>query len=317
MTDNSKPVLVTGSTGFIGTHLMETLIKNGELKPIAGVRSAANVPSCVTDFRVLGNLEDYDYLDTTALHGIKIVVHAAARAHILNEERSKTNPFKRANIDATLALARTAAKAGVQRFIFVSSIGVNGSASIQPFTANSEPVPNEPYAQSKLEAEQGLHAIQQESGMEVVIIRPPLVYGPNAPGNFGLLSRVLRTGLPLPLSGIKNVRSFVSVWNLSDLIATCVDHPQAANKTFLVRDGEDISTSDLLRKMAIAQGQTPRLFWMPSMLLKAGATLVGKRQMYDRLFDSLQVDDTATRETLGWEPPLSLDEGIKRSFSTE
>ena len=306
-------ILITGASGFIGSQLVKQLETSGQVEIRVATRrpiKRGNQAHAVDD---VSPTTDW----TEAVSKIDVVIHCAARAHVLNDD--KANPlelYRYTNTDGTLNLARQAARHGVKRFIFLSSIGVNGTSSAKPFTSDTIPCPSEAYAQSKLEAEQGLHAIQQET-MEVVTIRPPLVYGPNAPGNFGLLSRILRTSLPLPLNGINNARSFVSIWNLSDLIATCVDHPQAANKTFLVRDGEDVSTSELLRKMAIAQGQTPRLFWMPSMLLKAGATLLGKRQMYDRLFDSLQVDDTATRETLGWEPPLSLDEGIKRSFSTE
>ena len=317
MTGSSRAVLVTGSNGFIGTHLIEALSEDNQLTPVAAVRSPEKTSLNAPGSRVLGNLEDYEQLDTATLQGIQVVVHAAARAHILSESRSSTNPFQKANVDATLSLARTAARAGVTRFIFISSIGVNGSYSKEPFTVDSTPAPDEPYAWSKLEAEKGLRKIQEETGMDVVIIRPTLVYGPSAPGNFGLLARVMKTGLPLPLDGIHNARSFVSVWNLVDLIKTCIEHPSAANATLLVRDGEDIATSELLRKMAVAQGHTPRLFWVPRGLLKAGATLLGKRQMYDRLFDSLQVDDTATRKMLDWTPPLLLDEGIQLTFSSE
>lgn len=308
-------ILLTGATGFIGAHICEALLeKFPDKTPLLALRSpcSTSVPC-----KVLGDFtQNTDWSD--ALKDVETVIHCAGRAHILND--TSDNPemlFRESNTLATLNLAQQAHSQGVNRFIFLSSIGVNGNASSSPFTPDDDPAPADPYTQSKLEAERGLWRLQQETSMEVVIIRPPLAYGPEAPGNFGLLAKVLRTGLPLPLSGIENARSFVSVWNLADLVTTCVDHPQAANQTFLVRDGEDVSTSELLRKMAIAQGQTPKLFWLPSTLLKAGATLVGKRQMYDRLFDSLQVDDTATRETLDWEPPLSLDEGIKRSFSTE
>ena len=159
--------------------------------------------------------------------------------------------------------------------------------------------------------------IAKETGMEVVIIRPPLVYGPNAPGNFGLLIKVATKGLPLPLAGIRNRRSFISVWNLVDFIVRCIDHTEAAGQTFLVADSEDVSTSDLLRKLAGAAGKPSRLFWLPAPLLKVGATVIGKRGIYDRLFDSLQVDVSHARRTLGWVPPLSLDEGLRRCFSNQ
>lgn len=307
-------VLITGATGFIGSQLVKQLERSDHLEVGAATRRPAETGG---QSHVVGDITpETDW--TEALSNVDVVIHCAARAHVLND--SEANPlelYRYTNTKGTLNLARQAAKHGISRFIFLSSIGVNGTSTTQPFTPDSEPCPSEAYAQSKLEAEEELRKIQEETSMEMVIIRPTLVYGPNAPGNFGLLARIVWTGLPLPLGGIHNARSFVSVWNLIDLIKTCIEHAGAANATLLVRDGEDISTSELLRKIAVAQGQAPRLFWVPRGVLKAGATLLGKRQMYDRLFDSLQVDDNATRKTLDWTPPLSLDEGIKRTFSTE
>lgn len=307
-------VLITGTTGFIGSQLVEQLERSDHLEVRAAIRRPTDT---AVQSHVVGDITpSTDW--TEALSNVDVVIHCAARAHILNaNEANPLELYRYTNTRGTLNLARQAAKHGVSRFIFLSSIGVNGTSTTRPFTPESVPCPSEAYAQSKLEAEEGLREIQKETGLEMVIIRPTLVYGPNAPGNFGLLARVMRTGLPLPLDGIHNARSFISVWNLVDLIKTCTEHPSAANVTLVVRDGEDISTSELLRKMAVAQGRTPRLFWMPRSLLKAGATLFGKRQIYDRLFDSLQVDDTATRKMLDWTPPLSLEEGIKLTFSSE
>lgn len=304
-------VLLTGSTGFIGSQLLSRLREAPHLSTVIAVRSAGGLGAGA---HVVGDCTSQtDW--STALSGIDVVVHCAARAHVLKDEVD--NPlalFRETNTAGTLKLARQAADQGAKRFIFLSSIGVNGNATMQPFSAEDTPAPAEPYAVSKLEAEQGLWAIQRETGMEVVVIRPPLVYGPNSPGNFGLLIRVVSKGLPLPLAGINNSRSLVSVWNLVDLIITSIDHPKAGGQMLLVRDGEDVSTSDLLRAIGNAQGTPARLFWLPPAMLKAGAALMGKQSVYRRLFDSLQVDDTATRQKLNWSPPVSLEDGLFRCF---
>lgn len=222
--------------------------------------------------------------------------------------------YRRINTNVTLELAKKAAQAGIKRFIFISSIGVNGNVNIRPFTAEDQPNPAEPYALSKWEAEQGLWQIQQETGMDVVIIRPPLVYGPGAPGNFGSLVRWVKKGVPLPLGAIHNKRSLVGIDNLVDLIIRCIDHPAAANQVFLAGDGEDLSTTELLRGVGEAMGKPARLIPVPAGLLQLGATLLGKKAMAQRLLGSLQVDISKTCEMLDWKPPYTVQEGLRRCF---
>ncbi len=247
------------------------------------------------------------------------VIHLAAMVHVMQEASSNYLAiFRRVNVEGTLHLARQAEAAGVRRFVFVSSIGVNGAETFQqPFTSEDRVAPHSPYAVSKYEAELGLKAFAAETGMEVVIIRPPIVYGPNAPGNFGSLMRWLKRGLPLPLGAIHNQRSLVALDNLVDLILTCLTHPAAANQTFLVSDGEDVSTTELVRRMGQALDRSARLVPMPPSLLKVAAGLVGKGDMARRLCGSLQVDISKTRELLGWTPQVSLDEGLLRAAGHE
>jgi len=202
----------------------------------------------------------------------------------------------------------------VKRFVFISSIGVNGNISTRPFRVGDQPNPAEPYAQSKWEAEQGLMKLAAETSMEVVIIRPPLVYGPDAPGNFGSLVRWIEKGVPLPLGAIHNKRSLVGIDNLVDLIIHCLDHPAAANQVFLAGDGEDISTPELLRGVGRAMGKPARLIPVPAGLLQFGATLLGRKAMAQRLLGSLQVDISKTRELLDWKPPYTVEEGLRRCF---
>ena len=222
--------------------------------------------------------------------------------------------FRKSNVEGTLNLARQAASAGLRRFIFISSIKVNGESTSAgryfcPFDA---PAPEDPYGISKMEAERGLMQLASETGMEVVIIRPPLVYGPGVKGNFASLIKLMGKGLPLPLGAINNKRSLVGIDNLVDLIIRCIDHPAAANQVFLAGDGEDLSTTELLRGLAEAMGRAARLIPVPAALLSLGATLLGKRAVAQRLLGSLQVDISKTRQLLGWEPPVSVKEGLRR-----
>jgi nucleoside-diphosphate-sugar epimerase len=214
-----------------------------------------------------------------------------------------------------LNLARQAAEAGVRRFIFISSIKVNGEGTPlgAPYRADAQPQPADPYGISKMEAEQGLRALAGETGMEVVIIRPTLVYGPGVKANFLNMMRWLHKGVPLPFGAIHNRRSLVALDNLVDLIVTCIEHPAAANQTFLVSDGEDLSTTELLRRMATALGAPAHLLPVPSWLLEAGATMLGKKALSQRLCGSLQVDISKTRELLGWTPPLSVDAALRKT----
>jgi nucleoside-diphosphate-sugar epimerase len=235
----------------------------------------------------------------------------------MNEEAADPlAEFRRVNVDGTLRLARQAAEAGVRRFVFVSSIKVNGEHSQpgQPFTADQIPAPGDPYGVSKCEAESELRALSQETGMEVVIIRPPLVYGPGVKANFLAMMRWLQRGVPLPLGGVtENRRSLVFLGNLVDLIVTCIDHPAAANQTFLVSDDEDLSTAVLLRRMAAALGRPARLIPLPAGLITLGAKLIGRPGIAQRLCGSLQVDIGKTKAVLDWSPPVSVDEGLRRT----
>lgn len=307
-------ILLTGASGFLGKSLATRLITGGVASLTKVYRSTRNFEG--TNSAVVETLDgNTDW--STALISQHLVIHTAAIAHILKIELvDPVADYRRINVDGTLNLARQAAAAGVKRFIFISSIGVNGNSNIQPFTEDDTPNPAELYAQSKWEAEQGLWEIQRETGMEIVIIRPPLVYGPNAPGNFGSLMRWVEKGVPLPLGSIHNQRSLIAVDNLVDLIITCIDHPAAANQVFLAGDGEIISTSDLLRGVAKAMGKPSRLIPVPSSVLMLAATILGKRAVAQRLLGSLQVDISKARELLGWTPPISVEEGLRRCFES-
>ncbi|GAB2182005.1 SDR family oxidoreductase [Denitratisoma sp. agr-D3] len=254
---------------------------------------------------------------TEVLSKVEQVVHLAARVHVMNDKSSDPlAEFRRVNVEGSAALARQAAVAGVRRFVFLSSVKVNGefTEAGHPFTADDAPAPEDSYGVSKYEAEQLLRQIADETGMEVVIIRPPLVYGPGVKANFESMMRWLARGVPLPLATVtENRRSLVALDNLVDLTMTCLNHPAAANQTFLVSDGEDISTAELLKRMGAAMGKPARLFCVPSALLKLGATVLNKPGIYQRLCGSLQLDIAKTRQLLGWAPPVSVDEGLRRA----
>lgn len=305
-------ILLTGATGFLGSRLAKALHSKPGVDLTAAVRRSVKIPASQTwEVQRINASTDW----STALTNQQVVIHAAARAHILkDEEVDPLTEYRRVNVDSTLNLARQAAAAGAQRFIFISSIGVNGNINTQPFTEDDTPNPAELYAQSKWEAEQGLWEIQRVTGMELVIIRPPLVYGPNAPGNFGSLIRWVEKGVPLPLGAVHNQRSLVALDNLVDLIVTCIDHPAAANQVFLAGDGQDMSTTVLLRGVAKAAAKPSRLIPIPSFLLMFAATLLGKKAVAQRLLGSLQVDISKARDLLGWEPPISVEEGLRRCF---
>jgi nucleoside-diphosphate-sugar epimerase len=247
--------------------------------------------------------------------GVSVIVHCAARVHVMKnvDLADPLTEFRKVNVDGTLRLARQAAKTGVRRFILVSSIGVNGGETFgRPYAAADEVAPHTPYAVSKYEAEVQLRSLADETGMEVVIIRPPLVYGPNAPGNFASLMKYLVSGLPLPLGSVThNRRSLVFLDNLVDLIVTCVDHPAAANQTFLVSDDEDLSTVALLQRMAAALGTPARLIPVPLAALKLGARIVGRPELAQRLLGSLELDISKTKSMLGWSPPVKVDEALR------
>lgn len=279
------------------------------------MRSSNARPGGTEGVTIDGLASDTDWSE--ALKNVEQVVHLAARVHVMNDKSSDPlGDFRRVNVEGTANLARQAAAAGVKRFIYMSSIKVNGEFTEvgEPFTADDLPAPEDPYGISKNEAEQSLRQITAETGMEVVIIRPPLVYGPGVKANFESMMRWLARGVPLPLAAItENRRSLVALDNLVDLIVTCLNHPAAANQTFLVSDGEDLSTAQLLKRMGVAMGHPARLFYVPPALLKVGAGLINKPGIYQRLCGSLQIDITKTRQLLGWTPPVPVDEGLRRT----
>ncbi|SEM63469.1 Nucleoside-diphosphate-sugar epimerase [Pseudomonas sp. ok272] len=305
-------ILVTGASGFMARTLISRLCENDGLHVTGLSRKAARWQAADTS-PAKHAFATADFM--ACLAGIDVVVHAAARAHVLKDEAADPlAEFRKVNVDFTLNIARQAAVSGVKRFIFISTIGVNGTCNDRPFTATDSVAPEEPYAISKWEAEQGLVELCKTNSMELVIIRPPLMYGPGAPGNFANLVKWVASGIPLPLGAIANQRSLIGLDNMVDLIATCLDHPAAAGKVLLASDGEDVSTSELLRRVAKAMGKPARLIPVPEAVLRAGAAVLGKRAMANRLLGSLRVDISKTTELLGWTPPFSLDEGLSRCF---
>lgn len=307
-------LLVTGATGFIGRAFLARAVLDDTLQLRGAVRGEVHdLPRGVQQVRVgdLGLETDWE----CALSAVDAVVHAAGRAHVMRRHTSGSlAEFRRVNVAGTLNLARQAVAAGSRRFVFISSIGVNGAETHgAPFTADDEVAPHSPYAISKHEAEVGLRQVARETGLEVVIIRPPLVVGPGAPGNLGQLMRWLHHGVPLPLGAIRNQRSLVAVDNLVDLIMTCLRHPKAVNQTFLISDGEDVSTTQLLRQLSQNLGISTHLLPVPGVLLRAVAALFGKRIVAQALCGSLRVDISKTREVLDWSPPVTVYEGIRRA----
>lgn len=307
-------ILVTGATGFVGGQLIRRLADQPSIAVRGAVRATptGDHPGLFAVGEING---DTDWSE--ALQGQRVVVHTAARAHIMNDMAADPlTEFRSVNVTGTLNLACQAAAAGVGRFVFVSSIKVNGEQTLLDacFVADDAPVPEDPYGISKWEAEQGLQKFARETCMEVVIIRPPLVYGPGVKGNFASMIKLVGRGLPLPLGVVHNKRSLVALDNLVDLIITCIDHPGAANQTFLVSDGEDISTTQLLQGVAEAMGKPSRLIPVPASLLQFGATLLGKKAVAQRLLGSLQVDISHTQKCLNWTPPLTVKQGLQRCF---
>lgn len=308
-------ILITGATGFIGLGVIERLAADNNYAVVAAVRGRI-IDLPVGTESVLVKELDTDTEWDTAVSNIDVVVHCAARVHVMKDQAADSlAAFRRVNVEGTLNLARQAAEAGTKRFVFLSSIKVNGEGTLlgRPYTANDSPAPVDPYAISKWEAEDGLREIAAETGMEVVIVRPPLVYGPGVRANFLSMMRWLYRGVPLPLGGIHNRRSLVAKGNLVDLIVACIEHPAAANETFLAGDGEDLSTTDLLQRMGKALGRPARLFPVPTAILESSAKLFGKTALLQRLCGSLQVDLSKANDLLGWHPPMTTNEALRET----
>ncbi len=310
-------VLVTGASGFVGRALVEHLVSLNASEVIAMTRVIPDNPVVGVRYLPVGDLALQTQWSST-LAGVDTVVHAAARVHILNDRSAQSiEEFERVNVIPTLELARHAAAMGVRRFIFLSSIGVNGvqTHSSMAFSEADTPNPRNAYALSKLQAERGLHQISAQTGLDVVIIRPPLVYGPGVRANFSALMHAVKSGWPLPLGAVHNQRSLVALDNLVDFIVTCIDHPLAANETFLVSDGDDVSSAELVRGLARASGVSSRLLPVPTWALWVCAIALGKREFIQRLCGSLQVDIHKANTLLGWVPPISLEEGLRRAVA--
>jgi len=309
-----QTVLVTGANGFVGRALCVDLVRRGYT-----VRAAVRERSCAIGLpgelvQIADTGADADW--SSAIAGIDAVVHLAARVHVMRDNvLQPLAAFRAVNVVPTERLARAAAAQGVKRFVYVSSIKVNGEGTPpgRPYTPDDVPAPVDSYGISKHEAEQALRQLAREAGLEVVIIRPVLVYGPGVKANFLSMMRWLHRGIPLPLGAINNQRSLVALDNLVDLIVTCLHHPKALNQTFLVSDGEDLSTTALLRRTAAALGRPARLIPVPALVLRTTARLLGKADFAQRLCGSLQVDISKTRELLGWVPPVSVDEALKQT----
>ncbi len=306
-------VMITGATGFIGRNLIERCQSKGyDVRACARTQSS-NIPQNI-DLHLIGNiLNNTKWSDV--VRGIDVVIHTAARVHIMGESAANTlTEFRSVNTAGTLNLARQAVKAGVKRFIFISSIKVKGEETqpSQPFKEDDSSIPTDPYGLSKYEAEQGLLKLAQETDMEVVIIRPPLVYGPGVKANFSTMMKWINKGIPLPFGSIDNKRSLVALDNLVSFIIRCIDHPKATNEIFLISDGEDVSTTELLQKVAKAFGKKAFLVPVPIWIMCFFAKLLGKEDVANRLFGSLQVDSSKARELLDWRPVITMDEQLKK-----
>ncbi len=302
--------LVTGANGFIGRALCAELKRRGHSVLCVG-RSMQRMEGLPGDARVVGDISaETDW--SVVLDGVERVIHLAARVHVMRETTvDPLSAFRVVNVAGTERLARDAAMRGVRRFVYVSSVGVNGNhTESQPFSEKSVPSPYSAYTHSKLEAERVLFDISNKTGMEVTVVRPPLVYGPNTPGNFLRLLKLVARGVVLPLASVVNRRSMIYIGNVVDSLAVCAVHPEAAGKTYLVSDGEDISTAELIRRIAAAMGSKAHLFRMPQPVLRGLGKLAGKSEEVSRLVDSLVVNSSKIRAELGWQPPYSLDEGL-------
>ena len=307
-------VLVTGANGFIGNALCRRMLAEG-WHVRGAVRSAAQkavLPQGVDGVEI-GTIDSNTEWEP-ALDDIEAVVHLAAKVHVMDE--SSADPiieYRKTNVDGTKHLVQIAESKKVRRFVYVSSIKVNGEERADPYTEADQPAPVDPYGISKFEAEQELQSIAGKTGLELVIVRPPLVYGPEVKANFLQLIKLVDRGIPLPLAGVTNRRSLIFLGNLIDALLNCIVHPKAAGKTFLLSDGEDLSTSELIQKISFALGRSTRLFPLPSEFLRFIGRLTGKTKAVSRLLESLSIDSSKIRIELDWKPPFSMEEGLKKT----
>ncbi|MGE6659877.1 UDP-glucose 4-epimerase family protein [Pseudomonas sp. NPDC077408] len=311
-------VLITGADGFVGRALVERMAMQPECSVVAAVRRRRCVERDTSEregtvqWLELGDLAT-THLRSDVFSGVDVVVHCAARVHVMDDlHADPLAAFRAINLTGTLNLARAAARSGTKRFVFLSSVKVHGESTPfgQPFTADTALYPADPYAVSKMDAERELLALSGETGLEVVIIRPPLVYGPGVKANFYSMMKWLDMRIPLPLGAIRNRRSLVALGNLADLVTCCLAHPNAAGQAFLVSDDEDLSTTELLWRLGEALGKPARLIPVPPRLLEATGVLLGKRAVMERICGSLQVDIEKTKALLGWSPPISVREAL-------
>ncbi len=319
-TQSQHRILVTGGDGFVGRAICSKLAALGVYSVVPTARRLATQGS--TQPSIAGLIGGLDIGPATqwqsALVSATSVIHLAARVHVMQDTAGDPMAaFRAVNVEGSLNLARQAAHAGVKRFIFVSTAKVNGESTQldRPFTEADIANPQDAYSLSKYEAEQGLRQVGADTGMEVVIIRPPLVYGPGVKANFAALMQAVKLGRPLALGAVNNRRSLVALDNLVDFIVTCINHPKAANQTFLVSDGRDLSTAELVRGLARAAGVAPRLLPVPVWALQAGAALLGREDEVQRLCCSLQVDIAKAKNLLAWQPPVVVEEGLRRAVA--
>lgn len=310
-------ILLTGASGFVGRSLCDRLLAENH-RIIAPVRSHDLLPynHNLRPEKISGLQDSLDW--KLMLKDVEVIIHLASRVHVMND--TSIDPlaeFRKINVGATLNLARQAVELGVQRFIYMSSIKVNGEKTlpVKPFTAEDKPAPVDPYGISKYEVEQSLAQIASETGLEVVILRPPLVYGPNVKANFLRLIKWVKLGLPLPLGSLHNQRSMVYVGNLVDAVIACLEHPSVAGETFLVSDGEDVSTPQLITMIASAMGKTSRVLPFPTAILNILGKATGKSTEVERLANSLCVDSGKIRTLLGWNPPFTMEAGIQETVN--
>ncbi|SDB16331.1 Nucleoside-diphosphate-sugar epimerase [Pseudomonas sp. NFACC13-1] len=305
---STKRILLTGSTGFVGSKLHSVL---GSTYSVIAASRSPQVTLGGSQTIGVGDLSG-ETVWAHVLQGVDCVVHVAGRAHKLDDTcEDPLLEFRKVNVEASLNLAQQAHEAGVKRFVFISSIGVHGASTTgRSLDERSPLIPHADYALSKLEAEQGLKDISIKNGMELVIIRPPLVYAGHAPGNFRALLKLVASGVPLPFRGVNNKRSMIALENLVDLVSLCVEHPAAANQTFLASDGIDVSTPQIIRYLAKGMGYEARLFPVPNRVINKIARLLGRKATYDQLYGSLVIDSNKARSLLGWTPPIAPDEAL-------